>query len=67
MNRWPVSDGPNPDIGEPFIVFEAHAAGMVSIALTKPSPALVTADVAEAARIRLGAAINVARAQRPRQ
>lgn len=66
MNRWTVSNGPNPDIGEPFIVFETHAAGMVSIALTKPGPALVTAEVAEAARIRLGAAINAARVQRPR-
>lgn len=65
MAMWTVSDGPDPDKGEPFIVFQTHETGMLSIHLAKPGPAFVTPDAAENARLKLGAAINAARNQWP--
>jgi hypothetical protein len=59
-----VSEGPDPDKGDPFVVFQALDTGMVSIDLPK-GMAFVTPDVAEAARVRLGAAITAARAHTP--
>lgn len=64
MAIWPVSDGVNPDEGEPFIIFEDLANGLVSIHLTAPSPKAVTPETAEHVRIRLGAAINASRGRR---
>lgn len=64
MNIWPVSNGPDPDIGQPFIIFQAFDTGLVSIYLPTPGPALVTPEAAEHARVRLGTAITTAREQR---
>jgi hypothetical protein len=60
VSSWPVSDGPDPDDGDPFIVFGAHV-GRVSIHLPDPGPVFVTPEGAENARLRLGSAINAAR------
>lgn len=66
MAMWTVSEGPDPDNGEPFIVIQTHEAGMLSIHLTKPGTVFITPDTAENVRIKLGAAILAARDQRPR-
>lgn len=63
MATWTVSEEADPDQGEPWMVIETDGAGLLSIHLTRPGP--VTPDVAENARIRLGAAISAARDEDP--
>jgi hypothetical protein len=67
MAMWTVSEGPDPDKGEPFLVFETHDSGMLSFHLTKPGPVFITPDVAENVRIKLGAAILATRSPRTPQ
>lgn len=60
--KWTVSEGPDPDHGEPWIVLEAHPdTGMVSVYLTKPGPVFVSPEMVENARLKMGAAVNHAR------
>lgn len=63
--KWTVSQGPDPDRGEPFLVIEAHDTGMVSMYQLKPGPVFVTPDIIENVRTKLGAAVVTVSDQRP--